>query len=96
MTVLANSGLQMVALRPCVCSSQRLLTSRLVISGLDLRITSRTKSKSFSHVPRIQPLRQQCTSAPLKFRKVIARAMSEESERRGLSGLAIDLRGMKV
>ncbi|XP_020271212.1 enoyl-[acyl-carrier-protein] reductase [NADH] 1, chloroplastic-like isoform X3 [Asparagus officinalis] len=94
MRAFVSSGLQMAALRPCICSSQRLLASKSAVSLLDSKITSRRKFKSLCSMPIVQSPLQRSTSQ--KFNKVATSAMSSESDKGDAAGLAIDLRGKRA
>ncbi|KAJ0988129.1 hypothetical protein J5N97_006485 [Dioscorea zingiberensis] len=94
---MAAAGFQMVAARPCITSSRMVLTSGMVVSGFNRRVsTSANKFKSSLHISSSQTLAFSHTSVPLKFSSLTTRAMSTESEKSGAIGLPIDLSGKRA
>lgn len=91
----ATAGMQMVAARPCVSPSQRILASRASVLGFDRGMCGEPRFGSSRHVSSVGSLRMKSSlGAPLRCSsKVVTRAMSEASEKIDGFGLPIDLRG---
>ncbi|XP_020081960.1 enoyl-[acyl-carrier-protein] reductase [NADH] 1, chloroplastic-like [Ananas comosus] len=94
----ATAGMQMVAARPCVLSSQRILASRASVLGFDRGMCGEPRFGSSRHVSSVGSLRMKSSlGAPLRCSsKVVTRAMSEASEKSEGFGLPIDLRGKRA
>lgn len=80
----ATAGMQMVAARPFMSASHRMLTSRAAISRIDRVLSTSTVSAICPRITYSRPL------SSSKRSDVVVRAMSGESSSQGLP---IDLRG---
>ncbi|KAF8403900.1 hypothetical protein HHK36_012006 [Tetracentron sinense] len=96
MAATAASSLQMGAVRPNASSSRKIFKANTTIIGAESKGASWAKLTSTSHISSMQPFFQSVTPAPLKFNKVVTKAMSEASGEKPLSGLPIDLRGKRA
>ncbi|KAG6467227.1 enoyl-[acyl-carrier-protein] reductase [NADH] 1, chloroplastic-like [Zingiber officinale] len=94
MEALVATGLQATAAKACVSSPRRLFTTRMAISGSNLKVTKQSSANSPSSLSP-QPL---CVrySSPSKCQRFAIRAMSGESEKEIAYGLPIDLRGKRA
>ncbi|OVA19994.1 hypothetical protein BVC80_1667g13 [Macleaya cordata] len=93
MVTTTASGLQMMMTRPSISSS----SSRRILKGNAAIFSVESKGlSSTSYIASVQPLCRSFTSTPLKFDKVVTRAMSEASESKPAPGLPIDLRGKRA
>lgn len=77
----------------CVTASHKVSKPSIGIFGTEIRGASWTSLKSSCHISSTRSLSQSLTCAPVKFERVVTKAMSEASEIKTLPGLPIDLRG---
>lgn len=77
----------------CVTTPRKVSKSSIGIFGTEVRGASWTCLKSSCHISSTRSLSQSFTSTPVKFERVVTKAMSEASEIKPLPGLPIDLRG---
>ncbi|EOY32460.1 NAD(P)-binding Rossmann-fold superfamily protein isoform 5, partial [Theobroma cacao] len=90
------SSLQIAAARPCISSPHRFVEAGVSILGANSKSVSWTKLTSACNISSLEPFRRSFTSSPAKFKKVVTKAMSESSEKKPVSGLAIDLKGKRA
>ncbi|OMP03474.1 Glucose/ribitol dehydrogenase [Corchorus olitorius] len=96
MAATAASSLQIAAARPCISSSQRVVKAGASMLGANSKSVSWTKLASACNISFMEPFRRSFTSSQVKFNKVVTKAMSESSENKPVSGLAIDLKGKRA
>ncbi|KAE8674276.1 reductase [Hibiscus syriacus] len=92
----AAPGSYMANIKPCISSSRKMLVSSTVNVSTEHKEASWTRLASFSNISSRQPFLHRITSKPVKFEKIVTRAMSEASDTKPLSGLPIDLRGKRA
>ncbi|WCJ34001.1 Enoyl-[acyl-carrier-protein] reductase [NADH] chloroplastic [Euphorbia peplus] len=86
----------MATINLCLSSSRKVFSSSIASFGTEAKDASRNRLRSSSHISSRQPLLQSHTSVPMKFKKVITRAMSTAKENAPLPGLPVDLRGKRA
>ncbi|XWS52441.1 hypothetical protein CRYUN_Cryun11dG0071100 [Craigia yunnanensis] len=96
MVATAASSLQIAAARPCISSSHRVVKARAAILGANSKTVSWTKLTSACNVSSLEPFLRSFTSSPVKFNKVVTKAMIESCENTPVSGLPIDLEGKRA
>ncbi|XP_058073417.1 enoyl-[acyl-carrier-protein] reductase [NADH], chloroplastic-like [Magnolia sinica] len=94
MAAMAGLGLQM-ATSPCI-PSWRICNASAPILGTNLKLGLLNKLTTSSSISSIRPFSRSFTSTPVKFDKVITKAMSGTSEEKAATGLPIDLRGKRA
>lgn len=92
MAATAVSGLQMATARSHITSAHRVFKAGAAILGSNSKGRSWGKLASACHVS-LHHFQRSFSSSPIRYDKVIARAMSEASEKKSISGLPIDLKG---
>ena len=93
MAATAVSGLQMATSRSNISSSRRIFKAGAAILGTNSKGRSWAKLASACHISSLQNFQRSFSSSPIRFDKVVTKAMSEASEKKPVSGLSIDLKG---
>ena len=95
MAATAASSLQLAAARPCISFSHWVVKADSAILGANFKAVSWTKLTSACNISSsLEPIQRSFASSPVKFNKVVTKAMSESSENKPVSGLPIDLKGL--
>ncbi|XP_065856805.1 enoyl-[acyl-carrier-protein] reductase [NADH], chloroplastic [Euphorbia lathyris] len=96
MAAAATPRTHMATINLCLSSSRKVFSSSIASFSTESKDASRNRLRSSSHISSRQPLFQSHTSVPMKFKKVITRAMSSANENVPLPGLSLDLRGKRA
>ena len=90
MATAATPATNMAMIKPCISSSRKVFMSSTASFSTESKEASWNRLTSSSH---ISSSFRSIFSAPIKFKKVVTRAMSSENENKPLPGLPVDLRG---
>lgn len=93
MAATAASGLQMATVRSHISSSHRIFKAGAAMLGTNSRGRPWAKLASACHISSLQYLHRSFSPSPIRFDKLVTRAMSEATEKKPPSGLLIDLKG---
>ncbi|KAI7991926.1 hypothetical protein LOK49_LG12G00784 [Camellia lanceoleosa] len=96
MAATAATGLQISAARPSVSYTNRIFKACAASVGADSKGISWARLASACHISSLQHFQRNFMSSPVKFEKVVTRAMSESGENKPASGLPIDLKGKRA
>lgn len=96
MAATAATGLQISAARPSILSTNRIFKACAASVGADSKGISWARLASACHISSLQRFQRNFMSSPVKFEKVVTRAMSESGENKPASGLPIDLKGKRA
>ncbi|KAL7199267.1 hypothetical protein ACSBR2_021535 [Camellia fascicularis] len=96
MAATAATGLQISAARPSISSTNRIFKACAASVGADSKGISWARLASACHISSLQHFQRNFMSSPVKFEKVVTRAMSESGENKPASGLPIDLKGKRA
>ncbi|THF98712.1 hypothetical protein TEA_017784 [Camellia sinensis var. sinensis] len=96
MAATAATGLQIGAARPSISSTSRIFKACAASVGADSKGISWARLASACHISSLQHFQRNFMSSPVKFEKVVTRAMSESGENKPASGLPIDLKGKRA
>lgn len=96
MAATAATGLQISAARPSISSTNRIFKACAARVGADSKGISWARLASACHISSLQHFQRNFMSSPVKFEKVVTRAMSESGENKPASGLPIDLKGKRA
>ncbi|CAL5437816.1 unnamed protein product [Camellia sinensis] len=96
MAATAATGLQISAARPSISSTSRIFKACAASVGADSKGISWARLASACHISSLQHFQRNFMSSPVKFEKVVTRAMSESGENKPASGLPIDLKGKRA
>lgn len=90
---MATTNMHMAIARPSVFSFREVSKSSVAVFSSNVREGSFAKLKSSCHVSSLQLLSQNVKSKPLRFGRMITKAMADSSDTKPLPGLPVDLRG---
>ncbi|KAJ6756393.1 ENOYL-[ACYL-CARRIER-PROTEIN] REDUCTASE [NADH] CHLOROPLASTIC-LIKE [Salix purpurea] len=93
MATAATPATNMAMIKPCISSSRKVFMSSTASFSTESKEASWNRLTSSSH---ISSSFRSIFSAPIKFKKVVTRAMSSENENKPLPGLPVDLRGKRA
>ncbi|KAJ6778781.1 ENOYL-[ACYL-CARRIER-PROTEIN] REDUCTASE [NADH] CHLOROPLASTIC-LIKE [Salix koriyanagi] len=93
MATAATPATNMAMIKPCISSSRKVFMSSTASFSTESKEASWHRLTSSSH---ISSSFRSIFSAPIKFKKVVTRAMSSENENKPLPGLPVDLRGKRA
>lgn len=93
MATAATPATNMAMIKPCISSSRKVFMSSKASFSTESKEASWNRLTSSSH---ISSSFRSIFSAPIKFKKVVTRAMSSENENKPLPGLPVDLRGKRA
>ncbi|KAF5937180.1 hypothetical protein HYC85_024686 [Camellia sinensis] len=96
MAATAATGLQISAARPSISSTSRIFKACAASVGADSKGISWARLASACHISSLQHFQRNFMSSPVKFERVVTRAMSESGENKPASGLPIDLKGKRA
>ncbi|CAL5433849.1 unnamed protein product [Camellia sinensis] len=96
MAATAATGLQISAARPSISSTSRIFKACAASVGADSKGISWARLASACHISSLQHFQRNFMSSPVKFEKVVTRAMSGSGENKPASGLPIDLKGKRA
>lgn len=96
MAATAATGLQISAARPSILSTNRIFKACAASVGADSKGISWARLASACHISSLQRFQRNFMSSPVKYEKVVTRAMSESGENKPASGLPIDLKGKRA
>lgn len=96
MAATAATGLQISAARPSISSTNRIFKACAASVGADSKGISWARLASACHISSLQHFQRNFMSSPVKFEKVVTRAMSESGENKPASGLPIYLKGKRA
>ncbi|GAV63951.1 adh_short_C2 domain-containing protein [Cephalotus follicularis] len=96
MATAATPGNHMATIRSCISSCSKVYLSNVANFSTEFKEGSWTRLSSSSHISSREPILKNFTSGPVKFAKVIPKAMSTGSDNNSLPGLTIDLRGKRA
>lgn len=96
MAATATPATNIAILKPCICAYRNTSKPSLLNLVSDFKGESWTKLRSSLHISSTWSLNQNFGSSPLKFQRIVTKAMSEASNPEPLSGLPIDLRGKRA
>eukprot|EP00257_Ricinus_communis_P023448 XP_015583439.1 enoyl-[acyl-carrier-protein] reductase [NADH] 1, chloroplastic [Ricinus communis] len=96
MAAATTPATQMTTINPCLSSSRKGFMPSVASFSNESREASWTRLRSCSHISLRHPLRQSLTSVPVKFKRVVTKAMSGSNENKPLPGLPVDLRGKRA
>lgn len=96
MAATAVSGLQMATARSHISSSHRIFKAGAAVLGANSKGRSWAKLASACHISYFHHFQHSFSSSPIRFDKVVTRAMPEASEKKPTSGLPIDLKGKRA
>ncbi|KAF9664664.1 hypothetical protein SADUNF_Sadunf16G0041800 [Salix dunnii] len=91
MATAATPATNMAMIKPCISSSRKVFMSSTASFRTESKEASWNRLTSSSD---ISSSFRSIFSAPIKFKKVVTRAMSSENENKPLPGLPVDLRGL--
>lgn len=91
-----TAGSQIAVPKPCISASQRILKSSIANFGNEAKCESWRKLKCTSHISSTWSFYQKLNSSPLKYQRIVTKAMSAASDKEPLPGLPIDLRGKRA
>ncbi|CAL5328634.1 unnamed protein product [Camellia sinensis] len=92
MAATAATGLQISAARPSISFTNRIFKACVTNVGADSKGLSWARLASTCHISSLQHFQRNFMPSPVKFEKVVTRAMSESSENKPASVLPIDLK----
>ncbi|XVF56018.1 hypothetical protein PTKIN_Ptkin06aG0082900 [Pterospermum kingtungense] len=92
----AAPGTFMATIKPCISSSRKMLVSRVMNITTECKDASWTRLAASSNISSRKPFLHRITLGPVKFENFVAKAMSETSDNKPLSGLPIDLRAKSL
>ncbi|KAJ6304158.1 hypothetical protein OIU77_017936 [Salix suchowensis] len=93
MATAATPATNMAMIKPCISCSRKVFMSSTASFSTESKEASWNRLTSSSH---ISSSFRSIFSAPIKFKKVVTRAMSSENENKPLPGLPVDLRGKRA
>lgn len=93
MATAATPATNMAMIKPCISSSRKVFMSSTASFSTESKEASWNRLTSSSD---ISSSFRSIFSAPIKFKKVVTRAMSSENENKPLPGLPVDLRGKRA
>lgn len=96
MATAATPATNMAMIKPCISSSRKVFMSSAASFSTESKEASRNRLTSSSHISSRQPFFQSIFSPPIKFKKLVTRAMSAANENKPLPGLPVDLRGKRA
>ncbi|KDP24617.1 hypothetical protein JCGZ_25533 [Jatropha curcas] len=96
MATAATPSTYMATINPCLSSTHKVFMSTTATFSTESKEASWTRLKSSSHISSRQPFLQSATSAPVRLKRVVTRAMSAANENKPLPGLPVDLRGKRA
>lgn len=96
MATAATPATNMAMIKPCISSSCKVFMSSAASFSTESKEASRNRLTSSSHISSRQPFFQSIFSPPIKFKKLVTRAMSAANENKPLPGLPVDLRGKRA
>jgi len=82
--------------RPSTFSSREVSKSSIAVFSSDVKGVSCAKLRSSCHISSTQALSQNVKSSPMRFGKMITKAMSDSGDTKPLPGLPVDLRGKRA
>ncbi|KAK3000017.1 hypothetical protein RJ639_024434 [Escallonia herrerae] len=94
MAATATSSMRIATAKHCAFASRTVSKSSIAVFGNEINVASSKRHKSSCLVSSTRPFYQSFTTGPVKFEKLVTKAMSESSEDKPFSGLPIDLRGL--
>lgn len=89
----ANTSMHIAIARPFKSSSREVTNSSVAVFRSDVRGASCAKLTSSCHISSTQLLSQNVKSTPLRFGRIVTKAISDSSDLKPLPGLPVDLRG---
>ncbi|KAJ9554189.1 hypothetical protein OSB04_018234 [Centaurea solstitialis] len=92
----ATSNMHVAIAKPVTLPSCEVSKSSVAVFSSGIREASWTKLRSSSHISSSLVISQNITSRPVKFNRMITKAMSESNDTKPLPGLPIDLRGKRA
>lgn len=96
MAATATPSMHIATAKAITFASHEVVKSSIVNFGNEVRAASWTKLKSACHFSSTRALSQGITSAPVKSRRLVTKAMAEANEAKPLPGLPVDLRGKRA
>lgn len=92
----ATSNMHVAIAKPLTFPSCEVSKSSVAVFSSGIRQSSWTKLTSSSHISSTHVISQNITSSPVKFNRMVTKAMSESNDTKPLPGLPIDLRGKRA
>ncbi|KAG6743785.1 hypothetical protein POTOM_052487 [Populus tomentosa] len=96
MATAATPATNMAMIKPCISSSRKVFMSSAASFSTESKEASWNRLTISSHISSRQPFFQSIFSPPIKFKKLVTRAMSAANENKPLPGLPVDLRGKRA
>lgn len=92
----ATSNMHVAIAKPLTFPSCEVSKSSVAVFSSGIRQSSWTKLTSSSHISSTHVISQNITSSPVKFNRMVTKAISESNDTNPLPGLPIDLRGKRA
>ncbi|KAK2970049.1 hypothetical protein RJ640_029678 [Escallonia rubra] len=96
MAATATSSMRIATAKHCAFASRTVSKSSIAVFGNEINVASSRRLKSSCLISSTRPFYQSFTTDPVKFEKLVTKAMSESSEDKPFSGLTINLRGKRA
>ncbi|KVI00781.1 hypothetical protein Ccrd_020964 [Cynara cardunculus var. scolymus] len=92
----ATSNMHVAIAKPFTFPSCEVSKSSVAVFSGGIREASWTKLKSSCHISSTHVISQNIASSPVKFNRLVTKAISESNDTKPLPGLPIDLRGKRA